>query len=436
MKDSGIEWIGQIPEDWEVGKIRTLVIERFEKNEQLQTKTMLSLSAKSGVTLYNEEENHSGNRPREDLSGYKVVYPNDIVVNSMNILSGAVGLSEYKGCVSPVYYIYKAREKCCLNYIYKIFQSKEFQLSLRGLGNGILIKESENGTLNTIRTRIPSKKLLNEYFPIPSYEEQIKIADILDKKCSQIDELISIQEKEIEKLKEYKTSVITKAVTKGLDDTVPMKDSGIEWIGQIPESYEIIKIKNVCSEKITDGTHLTPTYTSKEEGYPFLSSKDVRNGYIDLRDIKYITLDVHQEISKGITPQKGDVLLSKNGSIGFSAVVDTNKKFDIYVTLAILRPNQKILSKFLKYSLDSETTQSQFKLHLLGIGVPNLHLNVIQDIKILLPNTKEQSQIIEFLDNQCSEIDSLIEIKNKKIAKLQQYKKSLIYEYVTGKRRV
>jgi type I restriction enzyme S subunit len=237
MKDSGVKWIGQIPEDWETKPIRHLMIERNEKNEYLQTTTMLSLSAKEGVTLYSEE-GHTGNRPREDLSGYKVVRVGDIVVNSMNILSGAVGLSKYEGCVSPVYYTYFAREGYDIDFLNLIFQCKQFQLNLKGLGNGILIKESENGTLNTIRMRIPSDKLLKEEFPVCSLEKQKKIVEVLGVQCKKIDELIAIQEKEIEKLKEYKTSVITKAVTKGLDDSVPMKDSGIDWIGQIPKQWK------------------------------------------------------------------------------------------------------------------------------------------------------------------------------------------------------
>ena len=173
MIESGVAWIGMIPKEWELKSIKQLMIERTEKNKKLEVKTILSLSAKDGVTLY-DGENHSGNKPREDLSDYKIVHPNDIVVNSMNILSGSVGLSKYLGVVSPVYYIYYPRDNGNIEYFHYIFQSFEFQRSLRGLGNGILIKETESGGLNTIRMRIPSKKLGMQAFPVCKREEQYR----------------------------------------------------------------------------------------------------------------------------------------------------------------------------------------------------------------------------------------------------------------------
>ena len=133
MKDSGVAWIGEIPKEWELKTIKQLMVERNEKNRDGQTDTILSLSAKDGVTLY-DSKNHTGNKPREDLSDYKVVRQGDIVVNSMNILSGAVGLSEYMGCISPVYYIYYPRSDGNQQFFHYLFQSKQFQLSLRGLG--------------------------------------------------------------------------------------------------------------------------------------------------------------------------------------------------------------------------------------------------------------------------------------------------------------
>lgn len=436
MKDSGIKWIGFIPDNWDVQTIRQSLIERIEKNKDLSEKNILSLSAKEGVTLY-DGENHSGNKPREDLSDYKKVKIDDIVVNSMNILSGSVGLSKYNGVVSPVYYMYyKRNDKDNIKFFNYVFQCKEFQRSLRGLGNGILIRETENGSLNTIRTRIPSKKLGLVYIPYCEPEMQTKIVEFLENKTIEIGSLLELEEKQIDILKEYKKSVITEIITRGLEPNGKFKKSNVEWIDFIPESCKIVKIKNVCSEKISDGTHATPEYTSEELGFPFLSSKDIRNGYIDWSNIKYITMETHRAIQKEITPRKGDVLLSKNGSIGFSAIVETEKEFDLYVTLALLRPNKLILSKFLKYSIDSNLTQYQFNLHLIGIGVPNLHLNVIQDTQIILPPIDEQEKIIEYLDEKCDEIDRLIKIKQEKIEKLQEYKKSLIYEYVTGKKEV
>lgn len=277
MKFSGVEWIGDIPKEWETKSIRSLLIERNEKNRQLSIKTILSLSAKDGVTLYNSET-HSGNKPREDLSDYKIVRINDIVINSMNILSGSVGLSKYEGVVSPVYYIYYPRKEDNTDYLHMIFQCFEFQRSLRGLGNGILIKETESGALNTIRMRIPAKKLALQEFPCPPVSEQNAIAGFLRIKYMQIDILIANAEQQIAKLKEYKQSVITETVTKGLNPDVPMKNSRYEYIGTIPEKWDICKLRHIGSPQ--NGISKGGEYFGS--GYPFVSYGDIYRKNPDL----------------------------------------------------------------------------------------------------------------------------------------------------------
>lgn len=191
MKDSGIKWLGAIPDMWNVKKIKYTLQERIEKNNPIRTDEILSLTAKQGVIPYSEKEG-GGNKPKEDLSAYRLAYPGDIVMNSMNILSGSVGLSSYFGCVSPVYYMLRPYDKNeDVRYYNYIFQTTVFQRSLFGLGNGILIKESGNGKLNTIRMRIPMDKFGELLIPIAPIEEQQKIADYLDKKCAEIDSLVT-----------------------------------------------------------------------------------------------------------------------------------------------------------------------------------------------------------------------------------------------------
>lgn len=171
MKDSGIEWIGQIPDEWELRKLKYILCERNEKNAPVKTTEILSLTASQGVIPYAEKEG-GGNRPKEDLSAYKLAYPDDIVMNSMNVLSGSVGLSKYHGCVSPVYYmLYSDDENIDIKFYNYVFKTKVFQRSLMGLGNGILIKESENGSLNTIRMRIPMEKLNGLFLVVPDSSE-------------------------------------------------------------------------------------------------------------------------------------------------------------------------------------------------------------------------------------------------------------------------
>ena len=247
MKDSGIEWIGEIPENWKVERLKWILNERKEKNEPQKTDFILSLGVSYGVIPYSEKEG-GGNKAKETLTEYKLAYPNDIVMNSMNIISGSVGISRYFGCVSPVYYVfYPYNEKCNSTYYYYLFQTTTFQRSLIGLGNGILIKESSNGNFNTVRMRIPMEKLGIQLLPLPTASEQQKISAFLDRKCTEIDSVISKTKATIEEYKKLKQSVITQAVTKGIVPNRPMKDSGIEWIGEIPQEWEVKRGKNILT---------------------------------------------------------------------------------------------------------------------------------------------------------------------------------------------
>ena len=231
--------------------------------------------------------------------------------------------------------------------------------------------------------------------------------------------------------------MITEAVTKGLDKNAAMKDSGIEWIGKIPKESKLSKLKYLVSSNITDGTHQTPEYEDKEKGYPFLSSKDITKGYIDWTDIKYVTKAVHEKLQKETQIRRGDILLAKNGTTGIAAIVDTDKVFDIYVTLALIRSDEKkVIPEYLLYAINSLLSKKQFDEYLLGIGVPNLHLNLIKNTYVIVHDLKYQNQIVDYLNKKCKLIDDAIAGKQKQLESLEEYKKSLIYEYVTGKKEV
>ena len=272
---------------------------------------------------------------------------------------------------------------------------------------------------------------------MPSINEQEVIVEYLDTKCSEIDATTEDIQKEISLLEEYKKSVITEAVTKGLNPDAEMKDSGIEGIKEIPVISKVVRLKYLVDKKITDGTHKTPEYATVDDGSPFLSSKDVRNGYIDWSNVKYITKTLHNILHKEVCCKRGDILLAKNGTTGVAALVDTDDVFDIYVTLAVIRSDKKkVLPEYLLYSINSNVTKEQFSERLVGIGVPNLHLNVIENTNIIVYEISEQQKIVKYLNEKCSCIDDAILIKKKQLEMLADYKKSLIYEYVTGKKEV
>ena len=424
MKDSGIQWLGAIPTDWKIKKIKYTLQERVEKNNPIRTDEILSLTAKQGVIPYSEKEG-GGNKPKEDLSAYRLAYPGDIVMNSMNILSGSVGLSNYFGCVSPVYYMLRPYDKNeDVRYYNYIFQTTVFQRSLFGLGNGILIKESGNGKLNTIRMRIPMDKFGELFIPIASIDEQKKIADYLDEKCSEIDSLITDIQSQIDILEDYKKSVITEAVTKGLDPNVEMKDSGIEWVGLIPKHWKTIRGKYILkllskSVKEDDGV-----ITCFRDGEVTLRSNRREDGFtMSDKEIGYQGIDVGDLVVHGM-----------DGFAGAIGISDSRGKASPVLNVLDTIQNKK----YIMYYLRSMAYIDVFTAIATGIRVRSCDLrwNKLAELFYPIPSKKEQDEIVAYIDKKIFDTNNLIESKKKQLDVLEQYKKSLIYEYVTGKKEV
>lgn len=426
MKDSGIEWIGEIPQDWEIHRNKVVFSCNKEIVGENSNNTQLLSLTTGGVKT--KDINSVGGKLPESFDTYQYVAIDNIIMCLFDLDMSAVfsGISNYNGMISPAYKVLK----CNNNYIMPkyadywfsfVFIDRKFTLYAKNLR--YTLSYDEFGVLP---------------ITIPPMPEQQKIADFLDEKCSHIDSVLEKVRASIDEYKQLKQSVITQAVTKGVRPNRPMKDSGIEWIGEIPANWKVYPLKYLVDIPITDGTHNTPTYTDKENGSPFLSSKDITSGHINWSSIKYITKELHEQLQKEVAPKRNDILLAKNGTTGIGALVEEDIVFDIYVTLALIRPNQSIvLPKFLLYLINSSLCKIQYDKHLIGIGVPNLHLNIINNVKVIITDAKdEQQEIVSYLDDKCSEIDKLITKKEQLIAELETYKKSLIYEYITGKKEV
>ncbi|HFU4496176.1 TPA: restriction endonuclease subunit S [Streptococcus suis] len=439
MKDSDVEWIGKIPENWEMRRLKYTLKERKEKNDPIITNFILSLSMERGVFPYSEKIG-GGNKAKEDLKAYKVAYPNDIVLNSMNILSGSVGLSKWLGAVSPVYYTYYSDNKDInMNYYHYLFHSKEFQRSLLGLGNGILMKESNNGKLNTIRMRIPSEKLNRLLFPVPPKSEQLAIAYFLDENVAKIDAIIADTKLSIEELKAYKQSLITEAVTKGLDTNAKMKDSGVEWIGVVPEGWKITRIKYNYYLKGRIGWQGLTSADYIEEGPYLITGTDLVDGKVNWNNAVHISTE-NYEIAPDIHLKDNDLLISKDGTIGKVALVSNigDKQASLNSGVLLVRnTGDTMINRYLFYVLQSNIFWRWFD----SKKSPNstiLHLyqGDFKDFKYPVPDYDEQGKIAKYLDINVRKIDKLLLDKNDVITQLEIYKKSLIYEYVTGKKQV
>lgn len=424
MKDSGIEWIGQIPEDWKIQRLKAVLCERNESNNPIKTDYILSLTNDRGVIPY-AEKGDVGNKSKEDVSGYKLAYPDDIVLNSMNVIIGSVALSKYYGCVSPVYYmLYPRNALDDVRYYNYIFQTKEFQSKLKGYGNGIM----------EIRMRIQMSKLNTVDLPIADSATQSRIADYLDEKCGGIDRYIEKQQQIIEKLKAYKQAVITETVTKGLDHSVPMKDSGIEWIGIIPEHWNMRRLRylGTCVNGLSKGGDYFGS------GYPFVSYGDVYKN-MELPHTVDGLVESSSDEREWYSVKEGDVFFTRTSeTIEEVALTSTCMKTIEEATFAgfliRFRPNTELLLKeFSKYYFRSSKHRLFFVKEMNLVTRASLSQELLKRLPVLLPPTDEQKRIALYLDNKCEEIDETISKTQMSIDKLSEYKKSLIYEAVTGK---
>lgn len=425
MKNSNIQWIGAIPDSWHLDRLQWHLDEIKESNKPVKTQQVLSLTNKLGVIPY-EEKGEQGNKSKENIDEYKLAYPDTIVANSMNILIGSVGKCNYFGCVSPVYYVFKPKNGENIDFLNYIFQLTQFQKELRKYANGIL----------EIRLRVSSNDILKRQIAFPSGKEQQKIVSFLNEKMAKIDKLIEIENKQIEKLKEYKQAVITEAVTKGLDKSAPMKDSGVEWIGEIPEDWGVKKAKFIA-DSFEKGSGIT-----KEDIVTYGDTPCVRYGEIYT---KYnngfsncVTRTNLEKVSTPVYFKFGNILFVGTGElveeIGKNIVYLGTEKCLAGGDIIIMKHNQE--ARFLNYAMNCIRSQMQKSYGKAKLKVVHISAYNIGNIYIALPNKEVQTEIADYLDKKCSEIDTLAKIKQKKIDMLNEYKKSLIYEYVTGKKEV
>lgn len=417
MKDSGIPWIGQIPENWKVARVKDFSFLSDKKNT---SKDPIVLSLARDAIKIRDITNNEGQLAKS-YDNYCIVKKGDFVLNPMDLYSGAnCNVSFVEGVISPAYSILKIKNNYDVKLLDYFFKTLYWQMILYSYGKGV---SADN------RWTLTKENLLNIPLPCPPKEIQQKIVVILDKKCGQIDELVRIEENEIEKLKEYKTSLITKVVTKGLDPNAKMKDSGIPWIGQIPEDWKVVRLKNIA--KCYGGLTYSPDDIN-EKGILVLRSSNIQNGKLSFNDNVYV------KVNNFMPVEKNDILIcSRNGSrelIGKNAIITTDIKATFGAFMMIIRTSQN--AKYLHKILNSNIFNYYISSFLTST-INQLTKNNLDNIKFpfsIDPNT--QQQIVEYLDKRCEEIDNLIKIKQEKIEKLKEYKKSLIYQYVTGKKEV
>lgn len=409
MKDSGVAWIGEIPKEWEISLINTLYTVRNTKVSDVDYQP-LSVTMKGIVPQLSTAAKTNAHDDR------KLVKKGDFAINSRSDRRGSCGISDYDGSVSLINTVLSPRNEMNPIYYSWLFHSSEFADEFYRWGHGIV------DDLWTTRWQ----EMRNISIPVPPLSIQHQIAAYLDQKCTQIDALIINQQKQIERLKAYKQSLITETVTKGLNPDVPMKDSGVEWIGEIPKDWEVIRVKNLLNER------KERSLTGEEE--PLSMSQKV--GLVPTKMLDMIPNMASSFVGAKIVYINDLVFNKLKAHLGVFSVSMYNglvsPDYAVYYSTGIAN------LKYLEYLFKTPQCISEFRKRSTGIaaGLTRLYTDGLFVIECPYPSFNEQQAIVSYLDQKCTQIDSLIAIKQRKIEKLQQYKKSLIYEYVTGKKEI
>lgn len=417
------KWMKTIPSHWSLKRLKGIFYLRKESNNPIVTREILSLTAKQGVIPYKDKIGVGGNKPKSDLTKYNICHVGDLLVNNMNVVSGAAGVSKYMGCVSPVYYPLVLRNNSNCWYYHYIFKLLTFQRSLIGLGKGILMHENDKGTLTSVRMRISMDYLGNVQLPVPPREEQDQIVRFLDWKVSSINKLINIKQQEITELKKLKKATISDAVTHGFDKTVPMKDSGIVWLGNIPKHWKLMRGKNLYLKLQRPVRKDDEVVTCFRDGTVTLRKHRRTTGFTEA---------INETGYQGI--RKGDLIIhvmdAFAGSIGVSD--SDGKGTPVYsVCQAKINLNNEYYAFLLREMARSGFIQSLYR----GIRErsSDFRFEVFANQYYSVPPRNEQDQIARFLDARCADIDRLIAAKQTQITNLHDLKSSLIVDVVTGK---
>lgn len=408
MKDSGVEWLGKIPNHWMIRRIKNLFELRNEKNyEALEDVNLISLYTDKGVVQHSDLTETTGNKA-VTAEGYKIVKEDDIVVNIILCWMGAVGRSAYNGVTSPAYDVYKPLHDTNSKYYHYLFRTSQFNGECYRYGRGIML----------MRWRTYSTEFRAISVPLPPEDEQKRIVNFLDKKIDDVDRLIGNVQKQIEKLKAYKQSLITEVVTKGIDPTVPMKDSGVEWIGEIPEHWNIERLKFNVSINAEKQSSLDLPYIALE--------------HIEGFSGKRIKTDNVYEVDGAIVAHSGEILFGKLRPY-LAKVYKVEEETYVSSEFAVFSA-ETIDNQYLKWYMLSYGFLDTVNASTYGTKMPRANIDFIKNMYIPVFDVQEQEKIALYLNEKSSKIDQLIAIKQSKIEKLEQYKRSLIYEYVTGKK--
>lgn len=438
MKESGIQWIGAIPYNWNVERIKHIIqnndngIKVGPFGSALTNEVVSSDEGKYKVygqsNLIRKDFSYGDNYVSEQnykrLINYEVL-PNDIAVSMMGTIGkcSVVPDNIEPGIMDSHLIKIRLSQKMLPRYFEYAYESD--------MGYNQLLINSKGSIMNGLNSTI----VKGLYIPVPGIVEQQAIVDFLDKESAQIDSIAADLEKQVTLLQQYKKSLITETVTKGLDKSVPMKDSGVEFFGKIPAHWKVSKTKYVADISIGLVTTMTANYVD-EDGVPLIRNSNIRTNHIDDNGMVYLSKEF-AKANIGRALHKGDIVTVHTGDVGTSAIInETYHMSHGFATIISRLKTKTVNNQFLCWLYNSEIFKEMSIAYSTGDGRQNLNLYDFVDFYILIPTLKEQMEIVNWLNLKCTEIDNFIENKQQQLLLIQQHKKSLIYEYVTGKKRV
>lgn len=436
MKDSGIEYVGAIPKDWTTERIKNLFSERNERVDDAEPSELLSVSEYYGVAPRNEKINADIVLVRaESLQGYKRCEKNDLVSNIMLAWKGAMGISQYRGVVSPSYCVYTSKKDICSRYYHYLLRTDAYKGLFKKYSTGII--ES--------RLRLYTEQFFARRIIVPGLPEQQAIADYLDEVCSKIDEIIAEAKASIEEYKELKQAVIFEAVTKGLDRNVEIKDVNIEYLESCPMDWHILPI-SMLFDFFGGFAYKSDRFCEKTNNQ-VVRLGNVKDDELRLNSNPVYVSDEYANASSKATIKVDDILFTMTGTRGkgdyfYTLIITENDLKDRNLLLnqrvgCFRKAYHTVYMPYYNYLLKSSKIRERVFLYETGTANQgNIGIENINRIRLYNPPMEVQKNIVITLKHKCSEIDSLITEKEALIADLEAYKKSLIYELVTGKRRV
>ena len=432
MKYSGFQWIGDVPASWAIMKVKNIftIIGGNGFPDELQGNDIgeipfCKVSDINGTEMFVDQAQNFISMDIQKQYKFNIIPLNSIIFAKIGeaLKKNHRKINSVICCIDNNTQALSILDKNRVDfkfsyYLFKIIDMKEF---------------NNEGTIPSIN----NTKLKNFFVPVPSYFEQIEISSLLDKKCSKIDGIINDLEKQIEILEKYKKSVITEAVTKGLNANDELKDSGVNYIGKINKNFSTIKLKYLLEVK--DGTHDTPEYVEpSDDTVPLITSKhiDYENKNILYDEANHISHVDYVSINKRSNVELYDIIMPMIGTIGNPIIVFERRPFSIKNVALLKTRKNLVFSQFINYQLYSYIIEKQFEFQTRGGVQSFISLSVINNLCIIKTDEEIQKEIVDYLNEKCSEIDLIKSSKKEQLEVIKKYKNSLIYEYVTGKKRV